>query len=87
MDPQEEAKTHKDWKDMHAEDKQEEKDNYNKKLKEAMKKGDFGEMEVTPTGEFDNPAGLTGDMIEEKMETEKYIKDRYTGLMDWITPR
>ena len=52
-----------------------------------MKKGDFGEMEVTPTGESDNPAGLTGDMIEEEMEIEKYTKDRYTGLMDWITPR
>ena len=52
-----------------------------------MKKGDLGEMEVTPTGEFDNPAGLTGDMIDEEMETEEKTKDRYTGLMDWITPR
>ena len=52
-----------------------------------MKPDDFGEMEVTPTGEFDNPAGLTGDMIDEEMETEEKTKDRYTGLMDWITPR
>ena len=58
-----------------------------KKFKEAMKEDDFCEMEVTPTGNIDDPAGLTGDMIEEKMETEKYIKDRHTGLMDWITPR
>ena len=52
-----------------------------------MKEGDFCEMEVTPTGKIDNPAGLTGDMIEEEMEIEKYTKDRYTGLRDWITPR
>ena len=52
-----------------------------------MKPDDFGEMKVMPTGKIDNPAGLTGDMIEEEMEIEKYTKDRYTGLMDWITPR
>ena len=52
-----------------------------------MKDGDFCEMEVTPTGNIDNPAGLTGDMIDEEMETEEKTKDRYTGLMDWITPR
>ena len=58
-----------------------------KKFKEAMKEDDFCEMEDTPTGNIDNSAGLMGNMIEEKMETEQYVKDRHTGLMDWITPR
>ena len=52
-----------------------------------MKEGDFCEMEDTPTGNIDNPAGLTGDMIEEEMKTEEKTKDRYTGLMDGTTPR